>query len=208
MRLLLASTSPARLTVLRGGGIEPIVLAPNADEEELTAVALAEGLIKTTQDMVAFLARAKADSVIDRPEAAGTLILGCDSSLEFDGESLGKPHDPQVAIERWRKLRGSSGVLHSGHYLIDNRDPAHRRSVGATSSAKVYFENLTDREIEDYVATGEPLKVAGAFTIDGRGGAFLGGIEGDPHTVIGLSLPTLRKLTGELGLHYPDFWNL
>ena len=208
MRLLLASTSPARLTVLRGGGIEPIVIAPNADEEELTAVALAEGLIETTQEMVAFLARAKADSVLERPEAIGCLILGCDSSLEFEGESLGKPHDPEVAIERWRRLRGKSGVLHSGHYLIDNRDPANRRSAGATSSAKVFFENLSDQEIEDYVATGEPLKVAGAFTIDGRGGAFLSGIEGDPHTVIGLSLPTLRKLTGELGLHYPDFWNL
>jgi septum formation protein len=184
------------------------VLAPNADEEKLTAEALAAGLIKTTADMVGFLAKAKAESVLDSPEARGLFVLGCDSSLEFEGESLGKPHEPQVAIERWKKLRGHWGVLHSGHYLIDNRDPENRRAAFETSSAKVLFANLSDREIEDYVATGEPLKVAGAFTIDGLGGAFLEGIEGDPHTVIGLSLPTLRRLSGELSFHYPDFWNL
>jgi septum formation protein len=206
MRLLLASTSPARLTVLRAGGIEPVVIAPNADEEELAAVARAEGLVTNTQELVGFLARAKAESVLVRPEAKGTLVLGCDSSLEFEGESLGKPHEPQVAIARWRSLRGKSGVLHSGHWLIDNRGDVPQ-AVGASSSAKVFFANLSDREIEDYVATGEPLKVAGAFTIDGLGGAFLRGIEGDPHTVIGLSLPTLREMVGELGLHYPDLWN-
>lgn len=206
--LLLASTSPARLSVLRAGGIEPKVLAPNADEEKLTAGALAAGLIKTTADMVGFLAKAKAESVLNSPEASGLFVLGCDSSLEFEGESLGKPHEPQVAIERWKKLRGHWGVLHSGHYLIDNRDPENRSAAFETSSAKVFFANLSDREIEDYVATGEPLKVAGAFTIDGLGGAFLEGIEGDPHTVIGLSLPTLRRLANQLSFHYPDFWNL
>ncbi|MEN9752681.1 MAG: hypothetical protein RL670_372, partial [Actinomycetota bacterium] len=102
MRLLLASTSPARLTVLRAGGIEPIVIAPNADEDELAAVARAEGLVTNTQDLVGFLARAKAESVLVHPEAKGTLVIGCDSSLEFEGESLGKPHEPEVAIARWR----------------------------------------------------------------------------------------------------------
>ncbi|MEN9753608.1 MAG: hypothetical protein RL670_1299 [Actinomycetota bacterium] len=208
MRLLLASTSPARLSVLRAGGIEPTVLAPNADEDELAAVARAEGLVTNTEQLVGFLARAKAESVLDRPEANDTLVLGCDSSLEFEGESLGKPHHPEVAIARWKSLRGKSGILHSGHWLIDNRTGGSGKSVGATSSAKVFFADLSDREIEDYVATGEPLKVAGAFTIDGLGGAFLKGIEGDPHTVIGLSLPTLRELTAELGVHYPDLWNL
>ncbi len=208
MKLLLASTSPARLSVLRAGGIEPKVISPNADEEALTASALAEGLIETTADMVGFLARAKAESVLDLPEAAGVFVLGCDSSLEFQGESLGKPHEPAVAIERWKKLRGNWGLLHSGHYLIDNRDPFNRRVALETSSAKVFFANLSDKEITDYVATGEPLKVAGAFTIDGLGGAFLDGIEGDPHTVIGLSLPALRRMANELDFHYPDFWNL
>ena len=208
MLLLLASTSPARLTVLRAGGIEPKVLAPDADEEALTAAALEAGLIKTTADMVGFLAKAKAESVLSHAEAQGCFVLGCDSSLEFQGESLGKPHRPEVAVERWKKLRGNWGTLHSGHYLIDNRDPANPKATAETSSSKVFFANLSDKEIEDYVATGEPLKVAGAFTIDGLGGAFLEGIEGDPHTVIGLSLPALRRMANELDFHYPDFWNL
>ena len=185
-----------------------MVLSPEADEEALASQAIAAGLVKSTADLVGFLAKAKAESVLNQAEAEGRFVLGCDSSLEFQGESLGKPHEPEVAIERWRRLRGNWGVLHSGHYLIDNRDPNNRKFASETSSAKVFFANLSDREIEDYVATGEPLKVAGAFTIDGLGGAFLEGIEGDPHTVIGLSLPALRRLARELNFHYPDFWNV
>ena len=206
-RVVLASTSPARLTLLRAGGIEPETIAPAVDEDEVTAVATAQGLIKSTEDMVLLLARAKAEAVLQRPETAGAVVIGCDSSLQFQGESLGKPHLPEVAFKRWQALRGNSGKLFSGHWVIDNRDPENPKAVGRASSSVVHFANLSDTEIEAYVATGEPLKVAGAFTIDGLGGAFLTGIEGDPHTVIGLSLPTLRELIIELGIEYPSLWN-
>ncbi|MEN9737074.1 MAG: hypothetical protein RJA26_307 [Actinomycetota bacterium] len=206
-RVVLASTSPARLTLLRAGGIEPETIAPAVDEDEVTAVATAQGLIKSTEDMVLLLARAKAEAVLHRPETAGAVVIGCDSSLQFQGESLGKPHLPEVAFKRWQALRGNSGKLFSGHWVIDNRDPENPKAVGRASSSVVHFANLSDTEIEAYVATGEPLKVAGAFTIDGLGGAFLTGIEGDPHTVIGLSLPTLRELIIELGIEYPSLWN-
>lgn len=206
-RLVLASTSPARLTLLRAGGIEPETMAPMVDEDEVTAVAKAAGQIRTTEEMVLLLARAKAEAVLSRPETAGAVVIGCDSSLEFNGESLGKPHRPEVAAARWKAMRGNSGLLYSGHWVIDNRDPQNPRAVGRASSSKVYFADLTDEEIDAYVATGEPLKVAGAFTIDGIGGAFLTKIEGDAHTVIGLSLPTLRELVNELGIAYPSLWN-
>jgi septum formation protein len=210
-RVVLASTSPARLILLRNGGIEPVTMAPHVDEEELTAVATASGLIKNTDDMVLLLARAKAEAVAKRPEAAGAIVIGCDSSLEFEGESLGKPHHPEVAEARWKAMRGKSGRLFSGHWVIDNRNvgagSGTAPAVGRSSHATVHFANLTDAEIAAYVATGEPLKVAGAFTIDGLGGAFLRGIEGDPHTVVGLSLPVLRELVMELGIEYPSLWN-
>jgi septum formation protein len=206
-RVVLASTSPARLSLLRAGGIEPQTIAPLVDEDEVTAVGRAQGLITNTSQMVGLLARAKAEAVLDRPEVAGALIIGCDSSLEFDGESLGKPHLPEVAIDRWKNLRGKSGRLYSGHWVIDNRDPATPVAVGRVSHAIVHFAHLSDAEIEAYVATGEPLKVAGAFTIDGLGGAFISRIEGDPHTVVGLSLPTLRELILELGIEYPTLWS-
>jgi septum formation protein len=206
-RLVLASTSPARLTLLRAGGIEPITIAPHVDEDEVAAVAASSGLIKGTDDMVRILAEAKARAVLKNPAAVNSIVLGCDSSLEFEGESLGKPHLPEVAIERWKKLRGNSGFLYSGHCLIDNRDPENIREVCRVTKTKVHFAQLTDSEIEAYVATGEPLKVAGAFTVDGLGGAFISRIEGDYHTVVGLSLPILREMTLELGLEYTDFWN-
>ena len=207
-RLVLASTSPARLTLLRNAGIDPITIAPGVDEDAVAARGQATGLIANTHDMVHVLAKAKAEAVVGNPAAVG-LIIGCDSSLEFEGESLGKPHDPEVAIERWIRLRGNSGVLHSGHWLIDNRSPqtgALPPATGQTTSTVVHFAELTDREIEAYVETGEPLKVAGAFTIDGLGGAFIKSIEGDPHTVVGLGLPTLRELVIRLGVEYQSLW--
>ena len=206
-KLVLASTSPARLILLRNGGIEPLTIAPGVDEDEVTAVGRAEGVIQNTADMVGLLARAKAEAVAGRPEAAGALVLGCDSSLEFDGEALGKPHHPEVAIARWKAMRGRSGRLFSGHYLIDNRNPQQAVAVGSVSFTTVHFADITDAELAAYVATGEPLKVAGAFTIDGLGGAFLDRIDGDPHTVVGLSLPILRQMVIELGLEYHSLWN-
>lgn len=191
---------------MRDGGIEPVTISPEVDEELLTEQALASGDITNTQDMVLLLARAKAEAVLSHPEAQGALIIGCDSSLDLDGEALGKPHDPEVAIERWKSMRGRSGRLYTGHWLIDNRDPANPKAQGQATNTTVHFANLSDSEILAYVGTGEPLKVAGAFTIDGLGGAFIRAIEGDSHTVVGLSLPTLRELCIKLGVDYPSLW--
>lgn len=210
-RLVLASTSPARLRLLRDAGIDPITIAPGVDEDLVAAEAGAAGLINSTSDMVLLLAQAKARAVLANPLAQDALILGCDSALDLDGEPLGKPHEPAVAVARWQQMRGRTGHLHTGHWLIDNRAGQSAAETGdaqtglATSTA-VTFANLTDPQIEAYVATGEPLKVAGAFTIDGLGGAFLDRIEGDAHTVIGLSLVALRQLSGVLGVEYTSLW--
>lgn len=150
------------------------------------------------------LARMKARAVAARlPADPGVLVLGCDSVLAFDGEILGKPADAAEATKRWHAMRGRSGVLHTGHHLTELVSGRQAEGVGATV---VHFADVTDEEIDAYVATGEPLQVAGAFTIDGRGGAFVERIEGDSGNVIGLSLPLLRRLLGELGLSITDFW--
>jgi septum formation protein len=205
-RLVLASSSPARLALLRSAGIEPEIVLPDTDEPALAAEAKLENPNLSADQLVGLLAKAKAESVLHDPSTNGALILGGDSALEFQGEILGKPHEPEVAIARWGKLSGNFGVLHSGHYLIDNRDPANSIGSLAVSSTKVFFSKLSEQEILDYVATGEPLKVAGAFTIDGLGGAFIDRIEGDSHTVVGLSLKVLRELAAGFGVHYPSFW--
>jgi len=205
-RLVLASSSPARLALLRSAGIEPEIVLPETDEPALAAQAKLENPNLSAQELVGLLAKAKAESVLHDLSTQGALILGGDSALEFQGEVLGKPHEPDVALERWAKLSGNVGVLHSGHYLIDNRDPANPVGAQMVSSTKVFFSKLSSKEIADYVATGEPLKVAGAFTIDGLGGAFIDRIEGDSHTVVGLSLKVLRELAAGFGVHYPSFW--
>ena len=205
-RLVLASSSPARLALLRSAGIEPEIVLPETDEPALAAKAKLENPNLSAQELVGLLAKAKAESVLHDISTRGALILGGDSALEFQGEVLGKPHEPEVALQRWAKLSGNVGVLHSGHYLIDNRDPANPIGAQMVSSTKVFFSKLSDQEIADYVATGEPLKVAGAFTIDGLGGAFIDRIEGDSHTVVGLSLRVLRELAAGFGVHYPSFW--
>ena len=134
---------------------------------------------------------------------AGTFVVGCDSMLEIDGRIVGKPGDPRTAVERWRSMRGATGILHTGHTLVRLPDGATAEGV---SSTVVHFAHPSDAEIEAYVATGEPLWCAGAFTIDGLGGAFVEGVEGDPHGVVGLSLPLLRRLVIELGGSWTDLW--
>ena len=205
-RLVLASSSPARLSLLKAAGIDPEVIVPTVDEQALTEQIKTSNRTISTSQLVQYLANAKAESVINDPNTHGALVLGGDSALEFQGVTLGKPHLPEIAIERWKQLRGSSGVLHSGHCLIDNRDPAAPKSVSKTSSTKVFFADVSDEEITAYVSTGEPLKVAGAFTIDGIGGAFIERIEGDAHTVVGLSLGALRALAKELSVEYTSLW--
>jgi septum formation protein len=205
-RLVLASSSPARLALLRSAGIEPEIVLPEANEEALTAAARIENPDLSAEHLVGLLAKAKAESVLSNSATHGAIVLGGDSALEFQGQILGKPHEPEVAIKRWQNLSGNQGVLHSGHYLVDNRFPNNPVGSLMVSSTKVFFSKLSEEEIRDYVATGEPLKVAGAFTIDGLGGAFIDRIEGDSHTVVGLSLKVLRELAAGFGVHYPSFW--
>jgi septum formation protein len=201
VRLYLASTSPARLATLRAAGIEPIAIAPGVDEE--AAVAAAGPL--SPPDLVMLLARLKAQAVAAaHPELDG-LIFGGDSAFEFDGTVYGKPHLPEIARARWLAHRGRSGRLHSGHWLIDTRTG---RAVGAPAVATVNFaSDITEAEIDAYVATGEPLEVAGAFTIDAKGAAFIESIDGDPHAVVGLSIPLLRTLTRSLAIEWQALWN-
>ncbi|PJJ61771.1 Maf family protein [Compostimonas suwonensis] len=210
MRLYLASTSPARLATLRAAGIEPIAISPGVDETAAVEAAEREHGPLDAPAMVQLLAQAKAEAVVGT-EVAGEpidgLILGGDSAFVLDGVIYGKPHTPERARERWLAQRGRSGELHSGHWLIDHRGGSARHAVGASSRATVHFASPSEHEIDAYIATGEPLEVAGAFTIDARGGAFIRSIEGDPHTVVGLSLPLLRELAGELGVEWPELWN-
>ncbi len=202
MRLYLASTSPARLATLRAAGVEPVLLSSGVDEE---AVAAAAGPLDGP-GLVALLAQAKAEAVVG-PELDG-FIFGGDSAFELDGELYGKPHRPEVARERWLAQRGRTGLLHSGHWLIDHRGGSAKGAVGAVATASVTFSSLTDAEVDAYIATGEPLQVAGAFTIDSLGSAYITRVEGDPHAVVGLSVSTLRSLLLEFGVEWHSLWNL
>jgi septum formation protein len=193
-KLLLASTSPARKRLLNDAGIVFETRSPGVDEDALVEAVRPP----TIQDMTLLLARAKAEAV-----TFDGLVLGCDSALLLDGEMLGKPHLPEVAIARWQKMRGQTGILCSGHWLVDGETG---EATGKVTQTTVKFANLTDEQIHKYVATGEPLQVAGAFTIDGIGGAFVERIEGDYHTVVGLSLVALRELVTELGHDYQSLW--
>lgn len=211
MRLYLASTSPARLSVLRAAGIEPIILTPHVDEELEVARHEEEiGRAMSADEMVLFLARLKAEDVAKRhADEIDGLVLGGDSAFLLDDAILGKPHHPDVAFERAQRHRGNTGVLHSGHWLIDHSGGVSKNAAGDVRTAEVSLAaDLTDDELRAYIATGEPLQVAGGFTIDGRAGAFIEGIVGDPSCVIGLSLPTLRRLVRELGYDYTDLWNV
>ena len=194
--LVLASQSPARLATLRSAGVEPVVIVSGVDESQLDGLPPAELALQ--------LAELKCAAVAGRDDLpADALVLGCDSVLDLDGEALGKPDDAADATRRWRAMRGRSGVLRTGHCL---HDTATGRVAAATASTTVHFADVGDDEIAAYVATGEPLWVAGAFTVDGLGGAFVTGIEGDHHNVVGVSLPLLRELVAELGRSWTDLW--
>ena len=193
-RLVLASASPARLETLRRAGLDPEVVVSGVDESEVTA--------DKPADVALELAQRKAQAVVDRLDDPA-VVVGCDSVLELDGEPYGKPASAGEAVRRWRSMRGRCGVLHTGHCVVDT---ATGRSESATESTDVQFADVSDAEIEAYVGTGEPLQVAGAFTIDGLGGAFVRRIDGDPHNVVGISLPLLRELLDRLGVTWTDLW--
>jgi septum formation protein len=201
-RLILASASPARLATLQRAGLAPEVEVSGLDEESIRADSAAE--------LVAALARAKAEAVADRRSAASgetgldEVVIGCDSMLELDGLALGKPADAADAVRRWRLMRGRNGVLHTGHHLVRLPGGASRT---ATASTTVFFADLDNAEIDAYVATGEPLLVAGAFTVDGLGGPYVTRIEGDHHNVVGISLPLLRLMLADLGVGWTALRN-
>jgi len=195
-RLVLASASGARLNLLRSAGLSPEVVISGVDESAVTAPTVAELCLE--------LARCKAQAV-GGSIAAGerALVIGCDSILEFDGEAFGKPTDEADAAARWARMAGHSGVLHTGHCVID---VATGKEVAAVASTTVRFGTPEPAELAAYLASGEPLHVAGAFTLDGLSSPFIDGIDGDPSNVIGLSLPLLRRLLAELGVRITDLW--
>ena len=213
-RLILASQSPARTKLLHNAGIAHEVLVSDVDED---AVQARYG-VTDPHDTALLLARAKAEAVASLPEADGAIVIGCDSVFEFDGEAHGKPYTADVARERMLRMSGGMGVLHTGHWLVDCRDTdtdtedgdGVARGTGATlgsvSSAEVHFMEMSTEEIETYIATGEPLQCAGSFTIDGYGGAFIRKVDGDPHTVVGLSISTLRALLGQANVGITELW--
>lgn len=206
MHLVLASASPARRATLWAAGIEPTVVVSDVDEPAAVAAATERFGPLEPADVALLLARAKCEAVA-ADLTVSALVLGCDSVLELDGGMHGKPGDAAEARDRWRRMRGRQGVLHTGHWLRDERtdtDGGTTATLGAAASTVVHFADLTDEEIDAYVATGEPLQVAGAFTVDGLGGAFVERIEGDHHNVVGLSLPLLRELLGEVGVGWFD----
>jgi septum formation protein len=196
-RLVLASASPARLATLRSAGVGPEVVVSGVDESQVQV----DDPARLALDLARLKARAVAGTL--DPGAGPAWVIGCDSVLELDGAIHGKPADAAEARTRWRSMRGRSGVLHTGHCLVDT---GSGREVARSADTVVHFADPCDEEVDAYVATGEPLKVAGAFTLDGLGGAFVRGIEGDPHTVVGVGLPLLREMFAELGVRWTDLW--
>jgi septum formation protein len=193
VRVVLASASPARLAVLRAAGISPDVIVSGVDEDAYQA--------PTTGELTEVLASAKAAAV-----AAGLddgLVIGCDSMLDLNGRAYGKPASPAEAAARWHEMSGRSGTLFTGHCLID---VASGKQVTAVAATTVRFGTPTDEEIAAYVGTGEPLSMAGGFTIEGLGGWFVDSIDGDHNNVIGISVPLLRRLLAEFGVTIPELW--
>lgn len=190
---VLASASPARRRLLQSVGIEPVVCHSDFDESQVQ--------LSEPQSLVETLALHKAQTVA--PKFSNSFVLGCDSVLSVRGEIQGKPANPQEAIARWQQMRGTVGELYTGHALLDLSQDKTLVRCGIT---KVYFAEVSDQAISEYVATGEPLKCAGCFALEGRGGLFVDKIEGCHSNVIGLSLPLLRQMLFEVGYEITDFW--
>ena len=199
MRIVLASQSPARLQTLRNAGVEPLVSVSNVDEDRITA-----GMPSATPAQLCLaLARAKAEVVAPLFTEQDVVVIGCDSVFDVDGIAYGKPGSAEQAKERWKLMMGRSGVLRTGHWLIN---PSNGVTAGDVAHTKVHMGQLSEAEMDAYLATGEPFHVAGGFTLDALGGAFVEGVEGDPSNVVGISLPTVRRLLGEMGITWTDLW--
>lgn len=196
-RFVLASASPARLATLRRAGFSPDVVVSGVDEDGVDAGSAAATALELATRKGAAVASGLSGEVV---------VLGCDSVLEFDGGMWGKPGTAEAATDRWRRMRGRDGILHTGHCLTRVGD-AGSRVVTAVASTTVRFADLDDEEIAAYVATGEPLQVAGAFTVDGLGGWFVEAVDGDPHNVVGVSLPLLRRMLADLDVRVTDLWS-
>lgn len=200
--VILASASPARLMLLRSQNIKPIVIASEINEKEIEA----QYKNSATEVIVKELSIAKANYVLNNNVSVNNgILIAADSMLEFNSQSLGKPLNAENAIARWQQMRGKTGILHTGHTVIrlDNK-----QTITRVISTKVEFANVDDQEILDYVATTEPLYVAGAFTIDSLGAAFVKQVHGDHSNVVGLSLPALREIVRELGLSWTSLWEM
>jgi septum formation protein len=193
VRVVLASQSPARLAVLRAAGLDPEVIVSGVDESSFSA--------PTTERLTGVLAAAKASAVAARLPSG--IVIGCDSMLDLDGRAYGKPASPADAAARWRQMSGRSGTLFTGHCVVD---AATGRKVEAVAATTVRFGAPDEDEIAAYVATGEPLSMAGAFTIEGLGGWFIESVDGDHNNVIGISLPLLRRMLADLGIAIPVLW--
>ncbi|MGJ7908788.1 Maf family protein [Actinopolyspora sp. H202] len=209
MRLVLASASPARLSVLRAAGVEPVVRVSGVDEHAVTA-SLSD---PSPAEVVTALARAKASAVVDQvaAEFPDAVIVGCDSMLWTPGEHadelVGKPETPELAAERWERMAGGTGSLLTGHAVLRLRDGTTVAEHGDHLATTVRFGRPSRDELDSYIATGEPMKVAGGFTLDGFGGWFVTGVDGDPASVLGISLSLTRSLLAEVGVSVVSLWN-
>jgi septum formation protein len=205
-RVVLGSASPGRRTVLRQAGIEPLVIVSGVDEDAVTA---SVGPIRTPAEITAALAAAKAGRVAETLEpavAADSVVIGCDSMLYSGGRLLGKPGTPEAARAQWQLISGNAGQLHTGHCVIRLRNGETVWRGVENTVTTVHFATPTDEEIDTYIASGEPLRVAGGFTLDGLGGWFVDAVDGDPSAVIGIGLPTVRRLINAAGLSIPELW--
>ncbi len=208
MQLILASASPARLATLNGAGIYPIVRVSHVNEEEIEQ----SMSTATPREIAQALAQEKCEKVTqelrDSNELApNTVVIGCDSVFELNGKPYGKPQNATEAKARWQEMMNNTGTLHTGHYITYTDSQNQLHTAEATASTDVHMGELTDEEMNEYLASGEPFAVAGGFTLDGLGGAFVQGITGDPSNVVGISLPTVRNLLTQLGITWTHLWN-
>ncbi|HET6502344.1 MAG TPA: nucleoside triphosphate pyrophosphatase [Amycolatopsis sp.] len=202
MRFVLASASPARLAVLRAAGIDPSVVVSGVDEDAVAA-SLTD---PSPAELVTALAVAKAETVLDTISDEDAVVVGCDSMLFIGGELVGKPGDPEVARKRWAQMTGGTGELLTGHVVLRVEGGRRTGRAAGHQTTTVRFADPSPAELDAYIATGEPLNVAGAFTLDGLGGWFVEGIDGDPSSVIGISLPLTRRLLAEVGVSVVNLW--